>query len=405
MIKSRYKIEYVLPNEDVKKSSPLKILWYLVLIPLVILLVTAITYDFSIKRISQDSLVLIEKAKIHVFNLGNSQKPINSALPVVDKTAESAVLSNRVLTNNKVAIDNNKTLITELNAKQELQLKSIKTQIEKNTKLSKNLNEISEKLILEEVKTRQLNSRLAEQEKDKLELETQLNKLLTVSSLADNKKLKNTNAPKKKSKQLVIETPFPKLEESIKNPSVSEALKDIQSSMQKVAKEPEIKKTEKSETDKIIEAMANTSLNKNQDIEIKIEVTKSTDLSIQTKAKEISFIKDKKESSIKEETEINENTAIKKEKSPNTVAILNTQEIDTKIKSKENSDTEDKITEVSSKDNSDEIIDNSKAANNNSSVDDIIAAMQASQSNSKNTVSQDSTKELSPELKVEINNN
>jgi hypothetical protein len=31
--------------------------------------------------------------------------------------------------------------------------------------------------------------------------------------------------------------------------------------------------------------------------------------------------------------------------------------------------------------------------------------MQASQSNSKNTVSQDSTKELSPELKVEINNN
>ena len=66
MIKSRYKIEYVLPNEDVKKSSPLKILWYLVLIPLVILLVTAITYDFSIKRISQDSLVLIEKAKIHV---------------------------------------------------------------------------------------------------------------------------------------------------------------------------------------------------------------------------------------------------------------------------------------------------------------------------------------------------
>ena len=74
MIESRYKIEYVLPDDEIKKSSPFKVFGYLLLIPLVAVIVTAIAYDFSVKEMSRDSMVLLEKAKVHLLNLGDENQ-------------------------------------------------------------------------------------------------------------------------------------------------------------------------------------------------------------------------------------------------------------------------------------------------------------------------------------------
>ncbi len=86
MIESRYKIEYVLPDKDAQKASPLRALWYLLLIPLVIFIVTAITYDFSFNNMSRDSSVLVEKAKVHIFNLGDTQQSEKQTSIVVKKS-------------------------------------------------------------------------------------------------------------------------------------------------------------------------------------------------------------------------------------------------------------------------------------------------------------------------------
>ena len=80
MIESRYKIEYILPDDEIKKSSPFKVLWYLLLIPLVLLAVTAITYDFSIPKIKNDTAVLFEKAKVELLNLGDRNQYKNKYL-------------------------------------------------------------------------------------------------------------------------------------------------------------------------------------------------------------------------------------------------------------------------------------------------------------------------------------
>ena len=190
MIESRYKIEYVLPDEDMKKSSPFKVLWYLLLIPLVLLAVIAITYDFSIKNIARDSSVLVEKAKIHIFNLGDNteikKQPIQTN-PIVEKILipklKPVATSEQKIVTKKPLIDNKKDdkIINELTAKQEEQLKKIQEQISENKKLTQSLNSLSSELVIEKTRNDSLNSRLSEQEKDRLELEEQLNKVLAES--------------------------------------------------------------------------------------------------------------------------------------------------------------------------------------------------------------------------------
>ena len=190
MIESRYKIEYVLPDEDSKKSSSFKVIWYLLLIPIVLLLVTAITYDFSIQNIARDSSLLAEKAKVHVFNLSDNTQPNKSVTQtnqVIEKKpapkAKIETVTKQIIAPAKPIVKNEKEqrIISELTAKQEEQLKAIQEQIIKNKKLSQNLNSLSTELVREKTKNDSLNSQLSEQEKDRLELEEQLNKILAES--------------------------------------------------------------------------------------------------------------------------------------------------------------------------------------------------------------------------------
>ena len=182
MIESRYKIEYVLPDKDAQKASPLRALWYLLLIPLVIFIVTAITYDFSFNNMSRDSSVLVEKAKVHIFNLGDTQQSEKQTSIVVKKSVLPASKSPSIVVKENIKtpivlstptipkplINQEKVIISELTSKQESQLKTIQKQIAENTELTQNLNKLSEQLVLEQVKNQQLNSQLTEQEKDRI---------------------------------------------------------------------------------------------------------------------------------------------------------------------------------------------------------------------------------------------
>jgi len=211
MIESRYKIEYVLPDEDVKKSSPFKVLWYFLLIPLVLF------------------------------------------------------------------------------AKQEQQLKEFQEQLEKNKKLAQSLNSLSSELVLEKTRNDSLNSKLSEQEKDRLELEEQLNKAL--AEFEKNKKQVELVVEQQEKKviepvvvQPIIESkPESKEIETIK----TVIIKPIQKEVEVVITEesPEIKKEliktetpvitkseenkeekELSATDKIIAAMSSNNTEKVQEV-------------------------------------------------------------------------------------------------------------------------------------------
>ena len=140
MIESRYKIEYVLPDENTKKSSPFRVLWYLLLIPIILLAVVAITYDFSLQNIQKDSLVLLDKAKVHIFNLDDTQlkKPLKTEKIVGTKAVSPSVQKQTIpaIPPAPALIENtDRKITTNLNAQQELQLKTIKEQIAKNGKL------------------------------------------------------------------------------------------------------------------------------------------------------------------------------------------------------------------------------------------------------------------------------
>jgi len=194
MIESRYKIEYEFIEEDVKTISAMRVIWYLLLIPLVLFVVIAITYEFSFKEINRDATILIEKAKVHLLNLGEVKQlnkniiqanidekktPSSSLNKLTDSTKSVATKVIAVETNDND--DKNEEKINNLLATQKIQSQKIKEQISKNTQLSEKLNSVSAKLVIEQTKTESLNSKLSEQEKDKVELEEQLNKALTQS--------------------------------------------------------------------------------------------------------------------------------------------------------------------------------------------------------------------------------
>jgi len=176
MIESRYKIEYEFIEEDVKTISAMRVIWYLLLIPLVLFVVIAITYEFSFKDINRDATILIEKAKVHLLNLGEVKQlnkniiqanidekktPSSSVNKLTDSTKSVATKVIAVETNDND--DKNEEKINNLLATQKIQSQKIKEQISKNTQLSEKLNSVSAKLVIEQTKTESLNSKLSAQ--------------------------------------------------------------------------------------------------------------------------------------------------------------------------------------------------------------------------------------------------
>ena len=393
MIESRYKIEYVLPDEDVKKTSPFRVLWYLLLIPLVLLAVAAITYDFSWNNISRDSLILVEKAKVHIFNLGETQDPkklekkINTVVEtsitpkpstpqiVIKKVIEKPIAS-RTPATPKPLINEDKIIITELTAKQELQLKTIQAQIAKNTELTQDLEKLSEQLVLEQIKNQELNSQIAEEEKDRTELEEQLNQILE-DSVDKEVSAKKSTIQDNKEDPVAVEPKITESEETVQN----KPAEVVQNITQEVSQEPvKEEKTEQSETDKIIEAMTSIASEKNKNIEAEAKAVSEPEVAakpdIPTKSKETSS-----DSTITSNEEPEEN----KDLSPISKPIVVIKETETATVKDEIEITEIK-TEVSNNSETEEKVDtNVQAPKKRSAVDDIIAAMQDSQSNSTNS--------------------
>lgn len=414
MIESRYKIEYVLPDEDVKKTSSFRVLWYLLLIPLVLLAVTAITYDFSFKNISKDSLLLVEKTKIHIFNLEDKpqNEHLNKTVNVVVKTLTPAnplatIETSQKLVEKPVAfvspttptpeINKDKTIITELTSKQKSQLKTIQTQIAENSELTANLEKLSEQFVLEQVKNQALNSKLAAQEKDRIDLEEQLNKILEDS--ADKEVIREELAIKENKKDLIILEE--KTEENLKLISTKTVEVDVaQESLEEIATKttPEViieDKLEQSETDKIVAAMANIASNKKKKAETEEKIEYSTlenetitEVDVKTENKEVSIVKE----SVSNEEPADSKVIVGGIEQPKvSEATLVTLEIEPVEK------TEDQIKEVVKieiiklktediknivrEESREKIETNTPAASGNSAVDDIIAAMQKSQSN------------------------
>lgn len=110
MTESRYKIEYVLTNEGVKKSPLFKALWCLALIPLVLSLVIVINYEFSFKDMYSDSSVFLEKSKIYIFNLEDKQQ-LNTPEEQHDTLGDR---STSVVGITETAITPDKTIIAKL---------------------------------------------------------------------------------------------------------------------------------------------------------------------------------------------------------------------------------------------------------------------------------------------------
>ena len=257
----------------------------MLLIPLVAVIVTAIAYDFSVKEMSRDSMVLLEKAKVHLLNLGDEeqlkkleeQKKANEQLTKVKATlpvkttakpnvktieAKPELIKVEKENNTKVEIAN-----IELTEKQELQLKTIQEQIAKNTQLTKQLNTISEQLVLEQTKNEALNSRLAAQEKDRLELEFELYNMLE----------KSENSLASIDEQASITNQTIKLQSPPTDVAIKTEVIETKTEVKIVMKDKETQKIEaleKSDTDKIIEAMAtvDTSVKTIKETEKPIEV-------------------------------------------------------------------------------------------------------------------------------------
>ena len=446
MIESRYKIEYVLPDEDVKKTSPFRVLWYLLLIPLVLLIVTGITYDFSFKHISRDTLALVEKAKVHIFNLGEIQETkkkdenkiqkvskevakttVKAATEIPLDVVETPVIPSATIIPSVPEITESKTnqdkiKISELTSKQELQLKTIQSQVAKNSELAKNLNQLSEKLVLEQLKTQELNSKLAEHAKDRKELEEQLNKILE-KPIDDDFPLDVTIVQDLPKDIVIIESIKTDNEDitqaefkTIKVIEDTIAKEPIQEVVQEVSQEPLVEEVvEQSATDKIIEAMADIASEKDESTETDpnetIESKSITKLDSEKESDEVSLEKEnislnetnkQKEILSDEETYVsdapNQNT-VQSPKSP--LAIKETQiaekaiievEVEEDVVAEKDLDkdvnTESKtdITKAETSEKQDEpekaVESDTQATGDNSAVDDIIAAMQESQSNS-----------------------
>lgn len=434
MIESRYKIEYVLPDEDVKKSSPFRVLWYLLLIPLVLLAVTAITYDFSLKKISEDSTVLLEKAKVAIFNLEDRKQfntPVKTSNTLVEKVliAKPKKVSkpeqNEVLikseANDKPENIVDKKLISELTAKQEEQLKAIQEQIEENKKLSKSLSSLSSKLVLEKTRNDSLNSKLSEQEKDRLELEELLNK-----TLADFEKSKQLTIQTNAKKQVVETISAPKIVKSATDSKDTEVVdtEDNQktnntpvtttaSSAEIVQIKEKKEEIELSETDKIIKAMSAEKEQKAPEL-ITTEKTETKPrtfppLVLTEKTTETSEEKPKKEKEITFSLGIQNNESLKTNDSLADTSKTETQK-NKPDELKEDTNTDAKV-EKTTIDNEvvavkpDPTIEanqekpvNTEPSKTPSPVDAIIAAMQQAQSND----STESDQNIDPELEKDI---
>ena len=200
MIESRYKIEYILPDEEVKKTSSFRVLWYLFLISLILLLVTVITYDFSLKNISRDSLALVEKAKADLLNLSDEQEIYRSGntgeqksrnKPNVEQTFNNILVSNVVSqTPPKQTVNRNEIEISKLAETQKRQTATIEQKISENSELAQSLETLSEQLLIEKNKNEELNSQLTEQTEDSLKSEKHVKRISEKSGEITN--LENT---------------------------------------------------------------------------------------------------------------------------------------------------------------------------------------------------------------------
>ncbi|MEH6455692.1 MAG: hypothetical protein V7749_05185 [Cocleimonas sp.] len=419
MIESRYKIEYVLPDEDAKKTSSFRVLWYLLLIPLILLAVTAITYDFSLKNISKDSLLLVEKAKIHIFNLEDRQqterfkKPVNVVVKTPAKPLTTIKTAKKLI--ETPVINKDKIVITELTSKQKLQLKTIQTQIAENSELTANLEKLSEQFMLEQVKNQALNSRLAEQEKDRIELEEQLNKILEDS--ADKEIVKEAVTFKENKKDFIIIEektkeslkliPTKTVEVDVAQEVPEEIAKEI---TQEVTQEVIIEdQSEQSATDKIVAAMANIASDKKKKAAVEektviedstLETGTTTEVDVKVENEGIALVKE----SINNEKEaasskvLVENIDPPKVSEP-TLVTLEIKPVETvedqveKVVEIETTEVKTEVTiDIAKEESEEKVVTNTPAASGNSAVDDIIAAMQESQSNVTSSNASDTSK-------------
>jgi len=171
MIESRYKIEYIFPDEKNKKASSLKTFLLVPLLSLSVLGLLAVSKSYSLDDLSKDSLAFIENTKDNIFQFGSNS--------FSDKKTPDTLQNSQPIDNKSLE------LISELEQKEKNQLKNIQDEITKNTKLSEDLNKISEQLILEKKKNEKLNILLSQQKFDKEQLEERLtDSLLSVKKSA-----------------------------------------------------------------------------------------------------------------------------------------------------------------------------------------------------------------------------
>jgi len=446
MIESRYKIEYVLPDEKTEKTSPFRVLWYLFLIPLILLAVTAITYDFSLQKIKQDSTLLINKTKVHVLNLGDEhllektkeqsqivKKTNTEKAPLIKKSQESKTLSVKA----KIEHETNKKIITELTAKQKLQLQTIQNQTTKNTELNKDITSLSKQLTLEKTINEALNSKLSAEEKDRLELEAQLNQLLTEAEKNKTKlknQVKNTSTIQEKPtispsaditavakievkevelKEIpvktneIIETTENKLnDKKIDEPKIVSTISD------QTIENSETKNTEKSDTDKIIETMVN--IKKSNEV-----ITKTNDDLANTR-QEIQADNLEEQITTEEGEVSKENDVVIKSKEKTNINIftlstlpalivpvaieqplaINNNKDETKT---EKINSEEEPTQLTPELEIEKEVIAEQEPKPNSAVDDIIAAMQSPELQPKQiSDSENSKQDIDPELEKEI---
>ena len=434
MIESRYKIEYVFPDEEVKKTSPFRVLWYLLLIPLIGIIVAAITYNFSIKDISRDSLVFYEKVKVQIFNLGDLQKPktldkeVNQLVNTpIKKTTSKAIEKQNIPIKLEVPIasmDRYKIKISELTSKQASQLESIQKQIKENSTLSLRLNKLSEQFVLEQVKNLRLNSQLAEQEKDRSELEEQLNKLLektiagsdnsfVKSSIIDSIEKKIT--PKKPKTEIKKETIIASETKTIESEDaviVQDAGPVIAKDVVKTTELAD--KTQQSETDKIIQAMTTIAKETSSQTEQSALETKETPNESESKPESevVVFLNKEDLSDAKDETNKTDKDVEETKADLTSVnstlpskKISKVTELAVTVKEQElgNTAVSDDVSKDNAPDNDPQQNDKTDTAAVNktlSSVDAIIAAMQETQTNVADSNSQptNTNQSLNPEL-------
>jgi hypothetical protein len=194
MIESRYKIEYVLPDDGNKKSNTFRNLAYLLLIPIVLSVVAAITYNFSLKNLSEDAISLYQKIKVQALDLDTSytdtisQAEVTTTKAISQKSDEdNSNLSNQVTFQNDLPED---VVITSEKAQDLIKQnkaysEASDSQSAENAELAESLNDISEKLVIERSKNETLNQQLAKQEEATKKLSIQLKDALEKSKEAE----------------------------------------------------------------------------------------------------------------------------------------------------------------------------------------------------------------------------